>query len=222
MSEPSSFAGDWSSPHKIGATQPEEHQMKHLRRSFLPLCLLTLSTIAAHADTVSTFDISGNSAPIGVFGAGPLSGTLTIDTTTGVVTGSDIILNVPDVFSSSSDEIFVFNTAPVSQGEVVPNIFVIELKDGSTESFGLALPISSLVDYTGGPICSETNPCTSDSSSSVSPFLGTYFSNPESASLTLENPITTNPSTVPEPSSLALMGTGVVGAFCTLRRRFLN
>jgi hypothetical protein len=195
--------------------------MKYLRRSFLPLCLLALSTFAAHADTVSTFDISGSTAPNESFGTGSLSGTLTIDTTTGVVTGIDILLNVP-IPSLSSFETFVFESAPTSHEEVISNIFVIALKDGSIESFGLALPVSSLVGYTGGPVCSGTNPCISGASSTVSPLLGDYFSNPQSATLTLETPITTDPSPVPEPSSLTLMGTGVIGAFCTLRRKLLN
>jgi len=102
----------------------------------------------SRADTISTFNASGT------FQSGStLSGTVTIDTTTGVVTAVDLTASSPDslnftfiqvqIPNSTDNGDFFLQTAPAAVG--LPNL-------------DFALPDSFLVGYVGGSIGSLDQP----------------------------------------------------------------
>ena len=175
-----------------------------LASALVPICAATALMMhpIAHANPLTTFDLS-TTFP-GSFGAA--SGTVTINPTTGAVNSIN----------------FSFTGQPASATEIGSGVDLlgsgasglVELDEQfSTPGNGfysvdIVLPVNTLVGYTGGPICSTSNPCTGGV---VSGFAYGITGNQPYTSGTL--------SATPEPASILLVSTGVVGLLAILRRR---
>ena len=169
--------------------------------AFLGLCGL------AHADTINVFTLN---APLA---NGTATGTVTLDATTGKFTASNI--SVTTSFGSST-----FTGAPTSvqsQTSYTQNVFGAS---NSLYSFSLDIPLASLVGYTGGSLCSTGALCTGLTATNAA-VLGLGADAASTGTLTLLS--TTAPAPIaavtPEPSSLILLGTGVLGLGVLMRRR---
>jgi PEP-CTERM motif len=102
-------------------------------------------------------------------------------------------------------------------------VYTFFLSDQSaTAPFSLALPVSSLIDYTGGSICSLDAPCNDGvnyMSAFAFPKADPYV---ESGSLTLISSVDPPSAVTPEPSTFALFGTGLLSLAGVMRRRFVR
>ena len=114
-----------------------------MQRLFLLLILATtLSLSAVHAATL--FNATG------VFTDGAvLTGTITLDTTTGLGLSADVFLSAPD----ANEFLFI-----QSQFTPTPGVVILQL---SPVAFGvphliLAFPVSDFTGYSGGVMCSPT------------------------------------------------------------------
>jgi hypothetical protein len=172
------------------------------------LTLLAASTLPAHADSFSTFNLNGTLSDGGSF-----SGTVLLDTTTGLFTGADFtVLSIGGPYN--------FDSAPVGQNVISTFTFVTFRQTGGLDLFGLNLPEASLIGYTGGTLCSLDQPCLGASGLIyVSSPYGQDGSGPVAiaGTLTLASPT----AVTPEPSSFVLLCTGVLGLAGATRRRFL-
>jgi hypothetical protein len=116
------------------------------------LCFLT----PAHADTITTFDVSATLLSSGIPGftcGSPcaLAGTLTIDVTLGLVTASTITApgtTIPGPYDQS-----------ISSFSGIPGVTIISLFDSLNDRLFINLSVSSLVNYAGGPICVGLTGC---------------------------------------------------------------
>jgi hypothetical protein len=177
------------------------------------VAILALCPVA-HADTIFNFSATFD----GVFDRGypPTSqatGTLTIDTVQGVVTGANIQTVVTSFFyvingGVSSGDYFVIalvNLAPPYP--ILPDI----------SELSIVLPVSSLVGYTGGLGCSDTyspiTSCQTPTSNNISQIddFGHEVAGAETLSL--------SPAVIqtPELSSFILLGTGLLGLAAPIR-----
>jgi hypothetical protein len=172
---------------------------------FLAAAILATSLIA-HADTLSTFDLNATTVS-----GGSASGTIILDATTGLFTSADIT-----VMTQGSQ--FLFNGVPIPN-QVSSFATVTFVKDSLNNAFYLSLPVSSLIGYTGGKLCSALLYC----GNSMVTFPSEFFANMtgplssdfvEAGALTLASSAPT-----PEPSSIALLATGLLGAAHLTRRR---
>jgi hypothetical protein len=110
-------------------------------QSVVAAAILATSLIA-HADTLSTFDLNATTVS-----GGSASGTVNLEATILLFTSADIT-----VLTQGGQ--FLFNGVPLAS----PGYGTV-WKDTLNNQFILSLPVSSLIGYTGGELCSVLLHC---------------------------------------------------------------
>jgi PEP-CTERM motif len=153
---------------------------------------LLACTLAARADTFQLFDVTGT------FDNGSvLSGTATIDTTLGTVTNSDFVVSGPFAATFLND---------IYAQEVSSVGYVIFSRDSSNFLI-LNLPGGSLVGYQGGGISNLSSADNTGSGAVIDLVSGQFAAAPSGVT--------------PEPSTLVLLGTGILSLAGAARRKLL-
>ena len=194
--------------------------------TFFSLSLLLTLPAAAYADSFSLFDVN-----LVLANGGTITGTVNLDEIAHRTPYSFADLsyelngNVEARFTGNSNGGFESLTAPY----FTPVVFgsdALTYYYSSIYSIAIYLPTSSngsFAGYTGGDVCSTSNGCEDgrhfgfDANSNLYGPGGQTISNVVSGDLT---PAST--AVTPEPSSLVLFGTGVLGMAGVLRRRCLR
>lgn len=169
------------------------------------VALLFLSSPAAHANPLTTFNLT-SSFPSSIGAAG---GTVAIDPISGAV--GPINFSFAGIPASATEIASGFDL--VGSG---PNgLFELDEQwatpGNGFYSVDILLPVNTLVGYSGGPICSTTYPCYGGA---VSGFAQGITGNQPYTSGTL--------SPTPEPASWILVATGAAGLLAILRRQQRN
>lgn len=182
-------------------------------RVLLVGAFLLAGSLIGRADTITTFDLQGvpNDGITATTAAGTLTGTVTIDTTMGVITGVDATVDTTSGVLGVTSE--TFTSLEYQQSVTFPSDYFEAAATSGGYFLVLDFPVASLVGYSGGPLCTYAygySPCDGPSSDYGNSQYGVGF---VSGSLTPEVAAT------PEPSSLALLGSGALGLAGVLRRR---
>jgi hypothetical protein len=160
--------------------------------------ILLLPAPAAYANPITTFGLTSSSTSLGA-----ASGTITVNTATGAVGTIDLsFLGELGSATELGSEVGFTSTGLLEIGEQW------DTPGNGFFSVNIVLPVSTLVGYDGGLICSTSNPC---SGSEVSGFNYGISPNLPYASGDL--------SPTPEPASWVLVATGALGLLTILHRR---
>jgi|ERR1700679_1440763 hypothetical protein len=166
--------------------------------------ILAAATIAAHADTMSTFSLTNYTFQSGA----TASGTIVIDTTDGLVASTNI------TYFGGTTLLFDVSTGTgnVSAGLYSNAPSMDAAGDVFADSFHT--PAAGFVGYAGGEACSQTDLCDGFVTSGIN-FANNTMDLLETGSLTLIGQ-------TPEPSTLALLSTGILGLVGAARRKFIS
>ena len=164
--------------------------MSYLRTALLSLAALTIAAPATSAAPILFF-------ATGTTAGSTLSGSVTIESTNGNVTAVNLIMSG---LLSYTANVFVYQGNQISSGT---SPYLILAKDASgNNNVQLQLPVTTLLGYNGGNICTTGAPCSSfTSTANGTPFTGGSLS-----------------TATPEPTGLALVG-GLLVGLASLRRR---
>jgi len=177
--------------------------------------VLVVCPLVAHADIVDTFAVNITTGS-GFLPTDTAGGTLTLNVTTGVWLSDDVSYYLG---GNPADVVATFTT-PDGYYPHSDFVYTFFLSDQSSSApFSLALPVSSLIDYTGGSICSMVAPCNDGvnyMSAFAFPKTDPYV---ESGSLTLISSVDPPSAVTPEPTTFALFGTGLLSLAGVMRRR---
>ena len=170
-----------------------------MRNVFLLSALCFGVSAVSHADTV--FTLVNNTYE----GNGVATGTLNIDTVNGVFDSGNIDLKL-----GGTD--YLFTGAPAYQSSFDNDTQVFEYTfDVNGDALTIDVPGSSLVGYTGSTLCTATNLCGDG-----------YEGNLQLSDGTTYGALTGSLVTTPEPSSVVLLGTGILATVGAMRRRLFS
>jgi hypothetical protein len=176
-----------------------------MNRILAGLVLITAlaAPVAAYGDTVNTFDLTGTLAS-----GGTMEGSFLIDTTLGEVTGGNFTVERSGVTYTDSN---LINQSWASYPAKYIYDAIFSGSNGSV--IQIVFLTTNLSTYAGGGICDDAHYCGGFETTFET--VGNPFDNVADGTITPAGP-------VPEPSSLELLGTGIVGSLVLLRRKLFN